>query len=172
MLKNDAGLTILEKGDIVRIGKGKVLYTVEYGETAGMIHVRSHNTGKSVAVERERLSLVESVQSVAYTAGCSVEELNLPVTDEGTFKDEPVNNFAPEWPKTFSDEEKAAIMRDVDGDPEPARNDHRESSYGKAILRALNTLGKHVYSGTAKDKPKRKAKRMAKVARRQARKGS
>lgn len=65
---------------------------------------------------------------------------------------------------------KASGNRRTQSEEEAAQIDHRKSSYGKAILRALNTLGKHVYSGTAKDKPARKAKRLAKAARRQTRK--
>lgn len=75
MRKNEAGLTILERGDVVRIGKGKVLYTVLSDAVTAEAHIESQNTGKAQTVEASRLGLVESVQSVAYTAGCSVEEL-------------------------------------------------------------------------------------------------
>lgn len=136
MRKNEAGLTILETGDVVRIGGGKVLYTVEYDETVGMLHVTSHNTGKSVAVERERLHLVESVQDVAYEAGCSVEEVKSVVTGE------PVAAFTPI--ETVSHTTEVPVKEDA--------------SYQKAVLLALNLKGKHVYAGTVSETKKAKTR--------------
>jgi len=48
--------------------------------------------------------------------------------------------------------------------------DHRRTSYGRSILFALNALGKHVYGGTAKNKTRRARAKLAKKARRNARK--
>lgn len=116
MRKNEAGLTILERGDVVRIGKGKVLYTVLSDVVTAEAHIESQNTGKAQTVEGARLNLVESVQDVAYTAGCSAEELDIPETLDNS-------------------------TRALDPEPE-------STNYQKAVLFALNALGKHVYAGT------------------------
>lgn len=126
-------------GDVVQFGpRGTVQYQV-FNVGTDTVDIQSLKSGQNkYDVPNEKLSLIQGGQAQDRARqDALVEELNLPVTDEGTFKDE---------------------------------NDHRESSYGKAILRALNVLGKHVYSGTAKNRPARKAKKLAKVARRQTRK--
>jgi len=50
-------------GDIVRIGKGKVEYTVAETQTApeGSVTVQSNNTGKFSDVESERLTMVQAI---------------------------------------------------------------------------------------------------------------
>jgi hypothetical protein len=64
MRKNEAGLTILETGDVVRIGGGKVLYRVALDELpTGFVNIESHNTGKAQVVARERLNLVTDVRT-------------------------------------------------------------------------------------------------------------
>lgn len=64
MRKNEAGLTILETGDVVRIGGGKVLYRVALDELpTGFVNVESHNTGKAQVIGRERLNLVTDVRT-------------------------------------------------------------------------------------------------------------
>lgn len=147
------------KGDIVRIGKGKVEYTVEYGETVGMIHVQSHNTGKSQAVDPARLVLVEAVQDVAEEAGCSVEELAIPTPDLGQTGEDRMATFqgGPEEGLT------GTVVSTV-----PER-----SAYSKAILAALQ-LKSHVFAGLKRPKVRTttRARKMAKNARRQARKAA
>lgn len=119
MRKNEAGLTILEAGDVVRIGSGRVHYTVVLDEPeTGTVEIQSHNTSKNRVVSRENVSLVQSVQDAAYEAGCSVEELTGVAPAE-----EPVKEH---------------------------------TAYQKAVLFALNKLGKHVYAGTVRKNVKAK----------------
>lgn len=135
MHKNDAGLTILERGDIVQIGSGKVRYTVladEVESTGSVMHIESHNTGKTQTIARDRLTLVQSVQDVAYEAGADVKELN--ITEES----ETLDNST--W--ALSEE-----------DTKPVKE---TSAYAKAVLFALNALQKHVYAGTVSEKTKGK----------------
>jgi hypothetical protein len=49
-------------GDVVRIGKGKVEYTVDnvQPENYGQVLIKSNNTGKTQLVETDRLTLVHS----------------------------------------------------------------------------------------------------------------
>lgn len=53
-------------GDVVRIGKGKVEYTVDnvQPENYGQVLIKSKNTGKTQLVETDRLTLVEAAPSV------------------------------------------------------------------------------------------------------------
>lgn len=56
--------TTYHPGDIVRIGNGTVLYTVNEHQRAGLVHsgvtsVRSRNTGHDRDVRTERLALIE-----------------------------------------------------------------------------------------------------------------
>ena len=147
MRKNDAGLTVLEKGDVVRIGKGKVLYTVVLDQDSGThvygaLSIKSHNTGRISVEMAERLTLVTNVRDSGEKMAELIEaeeveaqkfddelfqELNLPITDQGTFKEEPV--------------------------VEP-------SAYAKAILFALSKLGKHVYAGTVSETKKAKTRKL------------
>ena len=62
MYKNETGLKVLERGDVVRIGQGKVLYTVLSDEFAGIAHIESQNTGKASTVDAGRLNLVTNVR--------------------------------------------------------------------------------------------------------------
>lgn len=133
MRKNEAGLTILERGDVVRIGKGKVLYTVLSDVVTAEAHIESQNTGKAQTVDASRLSLVASVQYAEWAA---------------------TGNLSGK-PETLDNEEMEEPVKET-------------SAYAKAVLFALNKLGKHVYAGTAK--PKRRVARLAKQARRNARK--
>lgn len=87
MRKNDAGLTILEKGDVVRIGSGRVHYLVTLDEIGtGFVNIMSTNTNKTRVVSRDKVNLVQSVQDAAYESGASVEEM----TDPETLTEEPV----------------------------------------------------------------------------------
>jgi hypothetical protein len=68
MYRNETGLQVLELGDTVRIGTGKVLYKVtwtpEQTAQVGLFatEVQSHNTGKYSKVELDRLTLVANVR--------------------------------------------------------------------------------------------------------------
>lgn len=146
MRKNEAGLTILETGDVVRIGKGKVEYSVEYGETAGMLHVKSLNTGKSVAVERERLTLVQSAQELAvpHTELASALETE-EVAAEKFAQEMAIPDQTPKGTEPISDEAWG------NGPDSSAEEQVQETSaYAKAVLFALNKLQKHVYAGTVR----------------------
>lgn len=144
MRTNEVGIKILEKGDVVRIGTGRVHYLVEYSSTSGMIHVKSTNTGKSRAIEVEKLTLVQSVQDAAYEAGCSVEELTEPETlDNST--------------RALTDYDTPVDTDDENEDEAPVVE---TSAYAKAVLFALNKLQKHVYAGTVSDTKKAKTRRL------------
>ncbi len=127
MRKNEAGLTILEIGDVVRVGNGRVHYTVTVPESDAnpYVTVRSHNTDKPTTIERERLHLVQSVQDAAYEAGCSEGEL------VGSLGGVPA-----------ADKADAPVVENT--------------SYQKAVLLALNLKGKHVYAGTVRPNVKAK----------------
>lgn len=115
MRKNEAGLTILETGDVVRIGNGKVEYTVVAPASNGTIGVRSHNTMKRTLVEEGRVNLVQSIQELT-----GVDRLD---SGEGFPED--------------------VLVKET-------------SAYAKAVLFALNALGKHVYAGTVRKNVKAK----------------
>lgn len=62
MRKNEAGLTILETGDVVRVGKGRVHYTIVNESVTGYYWIKSYNTGKVSQETQERLTLVQDVR--------------------------------------------------------------------------------------------------------------
>lgn len=119
MRKNETGLTILEAGDVVRIGSGRVHYTVVLDEPeTGTVEIQSHNTGKSRVVSRESAVLVQNVRDTEeWKAAQRVE------SGEGFPEDVPVKEH---------------------------------TAYQKAVLFALNKLGKHVYAGTVRKNVKAK----------------
>lgn len=136
-------------GDVVRVGKGKVLYTVTWtpqsvGYTDNMadVEVQSHNTGNLSRVAESRLVLVEAHPEIAEVIELQPESTSLAGYLAGR---EPM----------FSEEEQAQIMRDVDGEPEEAPV-KETSAYAKAVLFALNRLQKHVYAGTVRKNVKAK----------------
>jgi hypothetical protein len=180
MRKNEAGMSVLEPGDVVRVGsKGKVLYTVLEVLESGTPIIESHTSGKVQQVNPDRLNLVQSApEPLTGMAELIIPDQTPagtePVSDEawGDGPDvEPVRDpIMPVRESMFSEVEKAAIMRDVDDPTELNKNDHRESVYGRTILGALNRLGKHVYAGTGTSKRRNKAQKKAeKAKRRQAR---
>ena len=61
MRKNDAGLTILEAGDIVTKGRGKTEYRVT-GTDNGVVWMISTNTGKAHSAEQGALNLIKNVR--------------------------------------------------------------------------------------------------------------
>jgi len=139
-------------GDVVRVGKGKVLYTVTWtpqsvGYTADMadVEVQSHNTGNLSRVAESRLVLVEAHPEIAEVIELQPESAGLASYLAGR---EPL----------FSEEEQAKIMRDVDKAMEDAELEPvvETSAYAKAVLFALNKLGKHVYAGTVRKNVKAK----------------
>lgn len=154
----------VQRGDVVRIGKGKVEYTVRDITEDLLTVLESHNTGRLSETAVTKLALIESVEDVAYEVGCDVEELNLVLPQAAP---EPVRDpIMPIRESMFSAEEEAAIMRDVDA-PGVDEVTEESTSYQKAILFALNRLGKHVYGGTVVSK--RNRRKVAKQARRNAR---
>jgi hypothetical protein len=63
MIRNEAGLQVLESGDEVRIGNGKVLYNVLI-HGAESVTIVSQNTHRKQAVSAERLTLVRNVRDL------------------------------------------------------------------------------------------------------------
>jgi hypothetical protein len=138
-------------GDVVRVGKGKVLYTVTWTpESAGMAsdladpEVQSHNTGNLSRVAASRLVLVQAHPEIAEVIELQPESTSL------------AGYLAGREP-TFSEEEQAQIMHDVDiNDADESEPVVETSAYQKAVLFALNKLGKHVYAGTVRKNVKAK----------------
>lgn len=124
------------KGDVVRIGKGKVQYTVtEYdGRT---VFVQSHNTDKITEVPAERLVLIQDVMLAAEEAGCDPEELVIPA---------PVRTPA----------QRLGVNLAVSADQPVIEH----TSYQKAILAGLQ-LKPNVFAGVQTTLRARKAKRAA-----------
>lgn len=145
MRKNDAGLTILEIGDVIRKGSGRVPYTVTWVPEEHLygivqIEVKSHTSERLSRTNVETAVLVQSVQDAAYEAGCSVEEIKSTVTGE------PVAAFTPI--ETASHTGEAPVKEDTE--------------YQKAVLLALNLKGKHVYAGTVRANVKAKRRSLNK----------
>lgn len=136
------------KGDIVRIGKGKVEYTVLSDVTTSGADVESHNTGKAQTVDAGRLVLVKSAEDAILLV-----EQNDHDAEDLTFEDV----LAPVGLLT------GTVVSTV-----PER-----SAYSKAILAALQ-LKSHVFAGLKRPKARTttRARKMAKNARRQARKAT
>lgn len=53
------------KGDVVRVGKGKVLYTVWANQLTRKIYLESHNTGRVTTADTDRVVLVTPAADVA-----------------------------------------------------------------------------------------------------------
>lgn len=62
MFRNETGLQVIESGDVVKVGTGKVLYSVVNEAAPGTYNIQSHNTGKFKFVELEKLVLVTNVR--------------------------------------------------------------------------------------------------------------
>lgn len=140
-------------GDVVRVGKGKVLYTVTWTpESVGMAsdladpEVQSHNTGNLSRVAASRLVLVEAHPEIAEV----IELQPSPNRDA-------LGGYLAGRTPLFSENEQAEIMRDVDGGANEEEAPVKETSaYAKAVLFALNKLQKHVYAGTVRKNVKAK----------------
>jgi hypothetical protein len=136
MRKNEAGLTILETGDVVRKGKGKVEYTVtwvpeEHLYGVVQIEVQSHNTGVLSRTNVETAVLVRDIRdSEDWKAARELEKIwGVGSGVEPTDTDD-------------ANEEEAPVVE--------------TSAYAKAVLFALNKLEKHVYAGTVRKNVKAK----------------
>lgn len=144
MYRNETGLQVLELGDTVRIGTGKVLYKVtwtpEQTAQVGLFatEVQSHNTGKYSKVELDRLTLVANVRNTEKWKA----ENETAIPDQTPPGTKPVSDEA--WgngPDTDdANEEEAPVVE--------------TSAYQKAVLFALNKLQKHVYAGTVRSNVK------------------
>lgn len=101
-------------GDIVRVGKGKVEYTVAEVQTApeGSVTVQSNNTGKFSDVEASRLTLLRS----ADTDPMNDPQVIAQVISEG------------------EDMAREHVRAEIEGDVFDPREDRRQSAYGLAIL--------------------------------------
>lgn len=184
-------------GDIVQFGtRGKVQYTV-LSNSMGLstVDIESKNTGKAQTVGADRLVLIqggparfeatEQAQTldpaqIEKTTAEFVEATGLTGTvaspaDEHTSRSETIAKAHDEYAanQDYLDTHPNTVMEDFVPEPltgtvAPPKDEH--TSYQKAILRALNVLGKHVYAGTAKNKTKRARAKLAKKARRNARK--
>jgi hypothetical protein len=134
MRKNEAGLTVLEIGDVVRIGSGRVHYrvTVPATDSTPFVTVRSLNTDKPKTVEIEKLILVKAAEDIARD--------EKPETD-GPLVQGPQPNPAPVDTDDANEDEAPVV---------------ETSAYAKAVLFALNRLQKHVYAGTVRKNVKAK----------------
>lgn len=94
-------------GDIVRIGKGKVEYTVAEVQTApeGSVTVQSNNTGKFSDVDAERVTMVQA--------------------------------FVPQAPTSTETNVSVELVEETTGEAWDPREDRRQSAYGLSILAAV-----------------------------------
>lgn len=146
------------KGDVVKVGNGSTRYTVLGQVSENITVIQSHTTSKSTSQKTDRLNLVQAVQDVAEEAGASVEELVIPAqTDVPLISTAQPKIPAPVEPLT------GTVVSTV-----PER-----SAYSKAILAALQ-LKSHMFQGLNRPKTRSttRARKMAKNARRQARKAA
>lgn len=62
MRKNEAGLTILERGDMVRVGNGRVHWVVTQDQTDQYVYLLSPNTKRLACKEQGNVTLVQNVR--------------------------------------------------------------------------------------------------------------
>lgn len=132
------------KGDTVRVGKGKVEYTVQGESVSGYYWIESHNTGKVTQEIAERLSLIEDVM-------LAQEE---PIIDE-TAQLVNLEHIPGETRREYFERTGQKL-------------DGRITNYGRDILAALQ-LKKNVFTGKAVTNRTKgrtqQAKRTARLAR-------
>lgn len=160
-------------GDVVRVGKGKVEYTVTWTpESKGMdegydLEVQSHNTGNLSRVGRNRLVLVKAVEDIERDAKPETDGPLIPGTQPN-----PAPELDSDWHDMRTPEEAKLADMEQDMDTQKAAelkgtvqsplDEH--TSYQKTILGALNTTGKHVFGGLSlspRARARRKARRQA-----------
>lgn len=181
MFKNEVGIQVLERGDTVRIGKGKVLYTVMVDEYDGQAHIESQNTGKAQTIGVERLVLVTNVRDEdggSETGGNKPEDRtaslenafeNLRKADETP--NTRIEDFEASKP-SYQEIKDAITVEEIRQNTRTqkgiskARKTNREerTSYSKLILAAIQLLPA-VYSGTVSDKVKARRRAKNKLAR-------
>lgn len=138
MYRTETGLQVLEHGDVVRVGNGKVEYSIINETTKNTYNIQSHNTGKFTAVSVERLSLVRDIrESEDWKAARELEKLWS------------LGSGIEEEPETLDNSTRALSEEDT----KPVKE---TSAYAKAVLFALNKLRKHVYTGTVRKNVKAK----------------
>lgn len=139
-------------GDVVRVGKGKVEYTVTWTpESKGMdegydLEVQSHNTGNLSRVSRGRLVLVKAAEDI--------------VRDEKSETDGPLVQGPQPNPAPVAEDKQADMEREFDEQKAAEIPLTMNTSYQKAVLFALNILGKHVYTGSVSATKKAKTRRL------------
>lgn len=149
---------MFKRGDVVRIGKGKVEYTVTLLTCSGadMVEIESHNTGKRQDVETSRLTLI--------TAAPTAEEGDQPV-DKATedaqtaqaLEELGLSTHAPHI-EHIPGESPAAYQRRTG-----RKLDGRTTIYGRMILVGLQ-MKSHIAGKTeGKVKARKAAKRAAKT---------
>lgn len=140
------------KGDTVRVGKGKVEYTVLDAVKDGTQGVESHNTGKVTLVDPARLVLVKAAEDIERDAKPETDGPLVPGVQPNPV---PVMVDPVEAEKVLTGTVVATV---------PER-----SNYSKAILGGLQAKGVHIFEGlslTPKARAKRKAaRRAAKISR-------
>jgi hypothetical protein len=142
MFKNETGLQVLEPGDVVKVGNGKVLYSVVNEASPDNYNIQSHNTGKFKFEARERLTLVTDVRDTDEWQAAN-EEYSEPVED--LYRESPNFGLGPE-------------EEEVEASPEP-------DSYALAIFVALQR--KPIFQGFLNPLKKRKvraSRRLRKLA--------
>lgn len=131
------------KGDVVRVGKGKVEYTVVGRYVKGQVSVQSHNTGKFAEYPAEKLVLVKAAEDIERDAK---PETDGPLVSGVQPNPAPVMVDPVEAEKVLTGTVVATV---------PER-----SNYSKAILAGLQAKAGHVFEGVSLT-PKARAKRQA-----------
>lgn len=168
-------------GDVVRVGKGKVLYTVWANQLTRKIYLESHNTHRVTTADMDRVVLVTPAPEASDRSKTIAEAFD---------KHEENRAYLDTHPNTVMEEFVVEVPAKVEAEPVPehipgespaqyqARTglklDGRTTSYGRAILAALQL--KPVFSGRSRSRndqtpgPTRRARRAFKKGQRAARK--
>jgi hypothetical protein len=144
MRKNDAGLTILEHHDIVRVGKGRVHWTVTEDSKDGYVSLVNPLTERLRFERMGNVTLVQNVRNMD-------EWSNTHPTSGSLAGKEPM--FSEEETTTGVDRPEVKVLELTKIQEEPVEE---TSAYAKAVLFALNKLQKHVYAGTVRSNVKAK----------------
>lgn len=161
MQKNEIGLTVLEKGDEVLVGKGRVRYTVFFQGDNDLTTIQSQNTGKFTTVETGRLTLVSNVRDTEEWKAANEEA----PAREMTEMDKHLRFVAEHTTSTAKDDKDLPdVSKHVPGES-PAQYkartgkklDGRTTIYGRMILVGLQAK-KHIFAGGRRNpSPRRRA---------------
>lgn len=138
--ESQTGIKHYEAGDVITLGKGKVLYDVVNEAALGYFHIKSQNTGRVTMESGERFNLVLNVRDNDSEILTQEPEK----TEDAPVAEEHSEHIPGESPKAYQER----TGRKLDG---------RTTIYGRMILVGLQ-LKKNIFSGGGRNaNPKRKA---------------